>query len=216
MPCGSVIWRYLGNRTVLWPQMPVKRHKKDKLLADWVTQHTEAHTDALNDNSVDIAGAEVRPNSGTVSRVHLKLPCIKLAIAIAASIGEPRTEIKKNAIHDTWERINTHHTLRKRWTKRHNMYRHREQRHLGEVKPSKYTSSLSRQVGMCLCGRVGLVLFRACFVGALRLILLKKHKNPMKELLEGNRAFFRFCWFNVDSPADSPPDKVSITINQYS
>ena len=194
----------------------VKRHKKDKLLADWVTQHTEAHTDALNDNSVDIAGAEVRPNSGTVSRVHLKLPCIKLAIAIAASIGEPRTEIKKNAIHDTWERINTHHTLRKRWAKRHNMYRHREQRHSGEVKPSKYTSSLSRQVGMCLCGRVGLVSFRACFVGALRLILLKKHKNPMKELVEGNRAIFRFCWFNVDSPADSPPDKVSITINQYS
>jgi hypothetical protein len=179
----------------------------DLALVDWTNKGTLALECEMFQNSVPVAGIEARPSGSSVlTRVLWKLPAAQLAEEIAKGMKEPRTEIVKDDVSQAWSRLNSHDVVRKRWASRHKMLVHDELPHLGPVRPSAHMSSLSRQCGMCLCGRRSLVLYRGAFLGVLKRLFVKSTDNPYKPFFETNAAVLRITWDLVDATVDDDPE----------
>jgi hypothetical protein len=184
------------------------QHQKDVAVAEWVQEKTRTFSDPIFANSLPVGGVEVRPTRPRVTRVHWRLPISVMVKEMAKGIGEPRTLCDQDNLQGNAKPFGTHESIRNRWSARHRMYKHTEQKDLSHVKPQKTTSSISRQAGMCLCSDANLRAFRLYFIALMRRLHLKDPKNIFEKAFTENGAVLELHWSQPGTGMDSRPEQV--------
>ena len=183
------------------------RRSSELALRAWVQRQTNSYTDALFDASVFVAGVTVEPAWQKIKRVVWRMPVSQMAKEILIGAGEPQTAVVTDCTGES-QRLSLHERLRQRWTQRHLMIKHSEQPKLGNVKASRFRTSLGRKLGFCVCPEDILLLFRASFICMLRYHFAKRQGNNWKSYFEANAVIVRLMWFAPDAPVDTDPLQV--------
>ena len=171
----------------------------DLKLEEWVAKETSTLTHGVFSRSVRVSGVSVQPGPVGVTSVRWRMPTISVAKALIQGAKEPGTTCFKSALTEEELNCSVHGLLQKRWTRRHQMYKCKQQKPLGKVLPTKLRASLGRRLGMCLCKQPELLLFRSSFIAVLRALYKKGPDNLYKALMEANCGVLRLQWARPDA-----------------
>ena len=193
-------------------------HVRDMQLATSCHEQSSALGGKLASNFTRLDGVDAQASPPTYKRVIWKLPVIASARAVALGAKEPQ---RNNNANEGETAHGLHSKLRASWANRSPMYIHKDQKKLGKIPPSQFTASPCRHLGMHICDRVDLQLFRASFIAILRRMFKKESSNPHKKPIEDAHYVLRLEWIepatSLDNDLPTSTDYVHVSLaNQLS
>jgi hypothetical protein len=178
-------------------------HVAEVQLEKWLCEQNREPVDPILDEGASVSGGTRLPGPPTLQRALWRLPCREMAEQIMIGMGEPA-----NVAHDEgpWagqKQYSSHDEIRKMWSSRHRMYRHKDQANVNGTKPTKFGASLGRQLGMCTCTdrSKDLLLFRGAFLHILRGMVAKGSTTQASVM--NNYVVFRLIWTEVGADSDA-------------
>ena len=182
----------------------MKQAAADEQLLRWRDDKTNAftHTALDGDNVRRAVGASAIPSAPHITKIHMSFPSSKRAKDIADALGDPKSGSMPDALPvSEGYRASVHADLRASFWMRSGMI---DEPPLGVVPASAHTTSVCRRLGICLCRRPELSLFRNAFLGLLKPWYRKHKDNQLKAVLEDAFGVVRIEWWDIPIVRDVP------------